>query len=210
MKHSSRRNIAGWLPVLVCLSLTGCLNLKPAQSHSRHFVLSSMSPSPGATNAGAASSLVIGLGTVRLPAYLMRTVMAVRVGPTEVKYLQDSLWAERLDAACQRVLTANLEELLPGSQVSNSGGGFCDVRVSVQQFDVDKDGNAILWTRWRIVSPAQQRPMQTGETRLKRQGPSPFSDPGAAAETLSELLADFSKELAGIIEKHRVEQAPKQ
>ena len=99
------------LTLTVCACLTGCSFLKPAKPTARYFVLTPL-PATG-PGLAAPNTLAVGLGQVKLPAYLFETSLAVRKGTNEIEYLPSSLWAERLDTGFQRVLAANLAIVLP-------------------------------------------------------------------------------------------------
>ncbi len=204
------------LPVLflvlaACVTLTGCFGfLKPAKATARHFVLT---PLPAAQPPGAApGALPVGVGQVKIPAYLLDTSLAVRRGTNEIDYLPAVLWAERLDTGLQRVLAANLGILLPPGQVRLSAWRSEDVAaelyVTIGQFDVDATGRGVLVAWWRIVSPGGEKTLKTGETRLTHQGPSPDTSPSGAIATLSELLADFSRQLAQALQEATSGPAP--
>ena len=90
--------------ITLCAGLAGCGFLKPAKATARYFVLTPMpatGPAPAASN-----SLAVGLGQVKLPAYLFNTSLAVRKGTNEIEYLPSAFWAERLDTGFQRVLAS--------------------------------------------------------------------------------------------------------
>jgi uncharacterized lipoprotein YmbA len=132
--------------------------------------------------------------------------MAVRNGPNEVNYLGAVLWAERLDSAFQRVLAANLATLLPTEQIRLNAWNSEEVRgellVTVEQFDLDTKGNGVLVAWWRIMAPGGEKTVKAGEVRFTRTGPAPDTDPSGAVGTLSELLADLSRQLAGAIQQN--------
>jgi uncharacterized lipoprotein YmbA len=186
------------------LSLTGCFGfLKPAKSTARHFVLT-----PIATAAPAAAprgSMAVGVGPVKLAAYLFDTSLAVRKGTNEIDYLPTSFWAERLDTGLQRVLAANLATLLPTDQIRLSAWQSADVSVEVyvaiERFDVDTRGEGVLTAWWRILSPGGEKTLKAGECRRTRQGPPPEVDPSGAVATLSELAADLSRQLAQAVKE---------
>ena len=142
----------------------------------------------------------MGVGQVKLPAYLFDTSLAVRKGTNEIEYLPSALWAERLDTGFQRVLAANLATLLPTDQIRLSAWQSEDVAaevyVTIEQFDVDASGRGVLVAWWRILSPGGEKTLKAGESRLARQGPPPDADPSGAVATLSELVADLSRQLA--------------
>jgi uncharacterized lipoprotein YmbA len=175
--------------------LMGCLP-RSATVAPRHFILSPISTNEP-TPAGA--DLTVGIGFVKMPAYLLRSSMAVRNGANEIEYMKDALWGERLDQSFQRTLAANLSRLLSSDNiyVSDSGRnqGQARVFVNVQQFDVDKDGNGTLIAQWRITAPDGDNPLKSGQARLAQAGAAPRGNPQAIASTLSALAGEFSREL---------------
>jgi len=194
--------ISAWAGLLLaltaCGSLTGCSFLKPARDTTRHFVLT---PLPGAGPAKVVpGALGVGVGQVKLPAYLLDTSLAVRKGTNEIEYLSPVVWAERLGPGIQRVLAANFATLLPTDQVRLSAWRSEDVAaevyVTLEQFDVDASGRGVLVAWWRIASPGGEKTLKAGEARLSRQGPSPDASPSGVIATLSELIGDLSRQLA--------------
>jgi uncharacterized protein len=178
--------------------LTGCSFLKPAQPTARHFVLTPMlAPSPPPA---ASASIGVGVGRVKLPTYLFNTSFCIRKGTNEVEYLPSAFWAERLDTGFQRVLAANLSVLLPTDDIHLSAWQKEDITaeiyITIEQFDVNASGRGLLVARWRIVGPGGEKILKAGTSRLTRQGPKPDANVSGSITTLSELLADFSQELA--------------
>jgi uncharacterized lipoprotein YmbA len=181
--------------------LTGCSFLKPVESTTRHFVLT---PLAAGKEAPAPGSLGVGLGQVKVPPYLFDTSLAVRKGTNEITYLTSVVWAERLDTGLQRVLAANLMALLPAQvrlSAWQSDDVSAEIHVSIQQFDVDTAGHGVLVAWWRILSPGGGKTLKTDETHLARAGPPPSVDPSGAVATLSELVADFSRQLAEAVKQ---------
>ena len=142
----------------------------------------------------------MGLGQVKLPAYLFNTSLAVRKGTNEIDYLPSALWAERLDTGFQRVLAANLAIVLPTDHIQLSAWQKDDVAaevyVTIEQFDVDASGRGVLVAQWRVLSPGGEKILKAGGSRLTHQGPTPDAGASGAVATLSELVADFSRQLA--------------
>jgi uncharacterized lipoprotein YmbA len=178
--------------------VSGCSFLKPAKSSARYFVLS---PVPAIGEATVApGSIAVGLGQVKIPAYLFSTSLAVRKVTNEIEYLPSTFWAERLDSGFQRVLAANLATLLHTEQIRLSAWRSEDVSVEVyvaiEQFEVGADGQGVLVARWRILSAGGESLLRAGEIRCQRQGPPPDRDPSGAVATLSGLAGDLSSRLA--------------
>ena len=192
-----------------CACLCGCLSLKPARPTARFFVLS---PLPGGAAPGS-TQLAVGVGPVKVPAYLFKDSLAVRKGTNEVGYLDNALWAEQLPSGFQRVLAADLAILLPTDQVRLSAWRREDVAlevyVTVEQFDVDTAGQGVLVAWWRIMSPGGEKLLKAGQFRAAHQGWAPQANPQAATATLSGLLADLSRELAEALRQQETVQPAK-
>ncbi|MCC6821892.1 MAG: membrane integrity-associated transporter subunit PqiC [Verrucomicrobia subdivision 3 bacterium] len=184
------------------IGLTGCLGfLKPSPVNTRHFVLT---PLPAGQAAGPTSeALAVGVGFVKLPAYLFNNAVAMRQGENEITYRENEVWAERLDHGLQRILAANLASLLPTDRVRLSTWQptevAVEVYVTVEQFDVDRTGRGVLVAWWCVRSAGGEFTLRAGEFRAGRPGPVPSTDPQGAVATLSELAADLSREIAAAI-----------
>ncbi len=178
--------------------LSGCL-IKPARVPVRQFILAPIA-TPEQTQAPA-QPLSVEVGLVKMPSYLLRTSMVLRKSATEVEYLENALWAERLDHSFRQTVANNLSSLLASNKVTLPEPARAVVRVSVdvKQFDVDTQGRGTLIASWRLTFPETERPVQTGESHLSQTGPSP-SSPQVIATTLSALTAEFSKGLAKAID----------
>ena len=199
LPRSHAHKLVGLLLVLApCVGLTGCGVFKPAHDTARHFDLTPLAAAEHET--APPGAMAVGVGQVKLPAYLFDLSLAVRKGTNQIDYLPTVLWAERLDTGIQRVLAANLATLLPTDQIRlsawRSDEVAAEVFVTIQQFDVDSSGRAVLVAWWRILSPGGEKTLKAGETRLARQGPAPDTSPSGAIATLSDLLADLSRQLA--------------
>jgi len=182
---------------VTAMLLTGCL-LRTATVPTRHFVLAPIAtnePAPGPTE-----HLSVGIGFVQMPSYLLKNSLAVRNGGNEIEYIEDAMWAERLDQCFQHTLAANLSRELSSDRIYLTDWGRDDVTVklsiNVQQFDVDTRGRGTLIAQWRISAPYCDIPLKTGDARLARTGPSPHGHPDVIATTLSGLAAEFSSDLA--------------
>ena len=175
--------------------LTGCL-LKTATVPARHFVLAPIPPDESGPTPKEYGSIEIGF--VKMPAYLLRDSIAVRNGLNEIEYLENALWAERLDQSFQRALMADLYGSLPETihfADSERNRQTVKIFIDVHRFDVDTKGRGTLVAQWRIAAPAGNE-LISDHTSLARTGRPPRGDPAAIAATMSELTAEFSNELA--------------
>jgi uncharacterized lipoprotein YmbA len=179
------------------LFLTGCM-FKPVTDSPRHFVLTpipAQDPSPAVTR-----RLSIGLGFVRMPSQLLHGSLSIHNGTNEIDYLENALWAERLDHCFEHTLAVNLSRLLSSDGIYlddwRRDGVVARVSVYVQQFEVDAHGTGTLIAQWRIISPEKDLALKSGLARLTRTGASPRGKPEVIVTTLSDLTADFGRDLA--------------
>jgi uncharacterized lipoprotein YmbA len=146
----------------------------------------------------------LGMGQVRIPAYLFNDSIAVYRGTNEIQYLDSGLWAERLDSGLQRVVAANLATLLSTDRIYLSSWATenvaAQVHVTVERFDVEASGRTLLAARWRVLSPGGETLIGSGRSRLVGEGPAPESDTSGAVATMSGLVGDLSRELAKAIQ----------
>jgi len=183
--------------------VAGCSFLKPAEPTARYFILT---PMPAA-NAGLAESkgLAVGLGQVKVPAYLFDTSLAVRKSTNVIEHLPSAFWAERLNTGFANVLAADLAIALPTDRIHLAAWQqdqvAAEIHVTLEQFDVNKSGSGVIVARWRVVSPGGEQVLKAGTSRLARQGPRPDDNTSGAVATLSALIADFSRQLAQAIQE---------
>src|SRR5262245_32083700 len=188
--------------VVTGMLLMGCL-FKPATVSNRHFILSPIStnePAPIATN-----HLSVGIGFIKIPSYLLRNSIAIRNGANEIEYLDNAQWAERLDLCFERTLAANLAQLLHSDSIYltewRRDQVMVKMSITVHQFDVDSRGRGTLIAQWRIAAPDSDTTLKSGGAHLDRSGTPPRGNPEVVAATLSDLAAEFSRELAQSIRK---------
>jgi uncharacterized lipoprotein YmbA len=200
----SRRRVTGAVLILGLAGglvplLTGCRLFAPVRSTTQYYVLTSAPSARERTT----NSLAIGLSRVGLPAYLFNSSVALRRGPNQIEYLPAANWAERLDAGIQRVLAANLSTRLGTDRVLLSAweksAVQVEVQVTIEQFDVDASGAAVLIARWRMVGPGGEPLVRAGTSRLVRPGAAANPDATQVAALMSHLVDDFSGELAAAL-----------
>jgi uncharacterized protein len=172
----------------------------PRADPSRFFVLTPLVDA--APSSGEAHVASLGVGPVRLPRYLDRPEVVVRVGPNEVKPAVFDYWAGSLLRQFEAVLAQNLQTLVGAERVQIYpwyAGAAPDlaVEVEVQRFEASADGRVDLVARWRIRRGSRLEALRSGESTLT--GTAGAEGPGVAAEALSRLLGDFSRELAQAI-----------
>ena len=190
--------------VLVGLSLGGCGTLSPRSDPSRFFTLTAIAQ-PGATPTKDSSNpagVSLGIGPIRLPGYLDRQEIVIRVSQNRIDVSENDRWAEPLETNFTRVLGQNLSILLNTDQLVlypwelNRKPNY-QVEVEVLRFESNAGGDVQLSARWTVLDTNKKIPLKSGESRLTRQPTSKSADASVAA--LSETLGDLSREIANAI-----------
>jgi uncharacterized lipoprotein YmbA len=187
--------------LLVVGALAGCVPLKRTPE-ARLFALrpvAELSASPASSAAGLG---IVGVLPVSLPGFLERPQLVSWTAPGEVRVDEFRRWAEPLDASVQRVLTEDLEKLLPSQRVihspwARSTSVQCRVRAELIRFGLQPGGEVALSARFVVLPAQSERPLLSRDVELRRDGGRP--DPGHAVEAMSALVADLAAEIAEAI-----------
>ena len=194
MKHRHLLAVTS-LAILVLLSASGCLNLKPKADPVRYFVLHPITESVEVERV-AADGLRLGIAPVTVPSYLTKPWIVVRTSETELRYADYYKWAEYMDKGVQRVLAEDLAYLLGTDQIQMNSwrreNVDVELKVMVQRFDVDDQGQVVLEVLWQLNG----RTASSGHHAVRLSGPTPGTDPSGAIETMSQALNGLSKTLA--------------
>lgn len=190
--------------IVASCSLAGCSSILAARPDlSKFFILTAAQS--GFEPAGVPlNHVTIGLGPVRLPAYLDRAEIVTRTEPNRLELSDTDKWAEPLESNFRRVLAANLAARLVSAQIvqfpwySTTRLDY-KVEVSVDRFERDASGNAHLIARWTIRDGATNR--------LLAQRDSSFSESAKGSTTADSVAAmsndveDLSAQIASEMRK---------
>jgi uncharacterized lipoprotein YmbA len=189
-----RRGWVNWLATGAIAMAAGCTILAPRPDPTKFYVLTATS------NGGAAatSHLVIGLGPVKLPAYLEHAEVITRVAPNRLDLSSTDRWAEPLDDNFRRVLAADLTTLIGTDQVlpfpwDLSTKVDYKIEVNVERFERDSSGGAQLIANWIIRDGHSDRVLLTRPADFTESAGSGMEN---SAASLSADLNDLSKQLA--------------
>lgn len=189
---STRTGIA---TACLLLGLCACAASPPV----RYFQLSAMDLDPAADSGGA---LLVAFGPLTLPDYLDRPQIVTRGAGASTRVDELNRWAEPLEDAVPRIVAANVDALLEDTVVLpfTTLGVSWSYRLfgSITRFDADRNGEVMLLVQWGATGTDGRvaLPIRTGRY-LAKLGPEP--DPASAAEAMTGLLADFSKDVAAAI-----------
>jgi uncharacterized lipoprotein YmbA len=205
----TRRAAAFWLGLAGCVALAGCAAFTPRADSSHFFFLTAAAHEEEGA-AGGLAPLAVGLADVRFPAYLERPELASRVAANELHFSPVARWAEPLGSGFARVLAVDLDAQLGAASVVRApwypaARLDCVLAVEVDHFETDAGGDAVLVARWIVRDALGKRVLRSGTSIHRRPagGAAAHTPPGAAAAVaaLSELIDDFSREMAAALRR---------
>ena len=150
------------------------------------------------------ATVAVSIGPFELPDYLDRPQMITRTLGSGLRLEDTHRWAESLEDAFVRTLATNVSRRLGSDAVHEfrspgSGGASDRVSGTVQRFDVDEDGRAILEVQWSvidrngvIVAPARRQ--------IYHAVPADPAEFSARVDALSSLLDAFAADVAAALQ----------
>ena len=186
-----------WLtPALLAGGLCACATSAP----SKFYVLTPLpaADSPRSTERRA-DHPALGVGPIKLPAYLDRSEIVTRSGQNALKLAEFDRWGEPITDTFMRVLAANLALLLNTNQVSLFPWARYvpvdyQVAVEVDRFDVGADGKAVLVARWYVLGGEEGKVLRSGSNVITE--PSPTNDYAGIVAAMSRAVAQLAHEIA--------------
>lgn len=192
--HSMCRSIAC---ALLCAAAAGCGTTPPT---SFYILNASQSPVPQESSASKAS---VGVGEIRVPAYLDRPQIVSRNGGNLLKVAEFEQWAEPLKDNVTRVLAQDIHARVPNDRVEifpwrRSPGVDYQVTVEIRQFDTVWGESATLVAQWNILDRDGKVPLLTRSQEYRE--PILRADYATAVASMNRALARLSADIAGDLE----------
>jgi uncharacterized protein len=184
--------------LLSLLFIYGCASKSP-----NYYVLNSLqSGVPSAEKVRAENDLTIGVGPIKIPAYLDRPEMATRSAPDSLQFAEFDKWAEPLEKNLTRVIAENLATLLSTDRIGvfpwlNSAQVQYQVTVDITQLERMPDGKVILAARWNILGDQGENMLVIESSRFSI----PIESAGyeAIASAESRAVEALSREIAAAV-----------
>jgi len=186
---------------LLLLMLSACSSSPPV----RYFTLSPIDeefqPDPD-------DAIMLGLGPFRMPDYLNRSQIVTRGANSEMQVDEFSRWSEPLATSLLRIVSADVDNLLPGVVVVVFPyEPFVREQVKfrlvgdINRFDADHLGNVVLEVQWGIATAEGKMAVPVRRNRYQVEAAlagdeTAGNDPGAVAVAMNEALAKFSRDIA--------------
>lgn len=178
----------------VALLASACMTTSPPM----RFYLLSPIEDVAPTGVPPGDTLVV-VGPLQLPGYLDRPELVVRQPDGRFSLRELDRWGEPLDQLLTHTVTANLVRLTGSPRVVAfplPGRASADRRIigRVLRFDADASGLAVLEVQWSILDASGEPrvPVRIDAYRAQARG----TDAAALVAALSDVLAQFSRELA--------------
>lgn len=192
-KYQAIRQIAA----ILLFFLAGCGSSPTVH----YYALDSIGGGIAENSAGAP---IVAVGAFRMPEYLNRSQMVSRGPGAEILVDDFNRWAEPLDDAIHRVLASNLDLLLESAVVvayPSSAALKPDYRLTGRfaRFHAGPDGDVILEVQWGLVDSNGNTMLAPRRVRFESQAVRP-GEPGAIAEAMSDMLAQFCRDVASDVE----------
>lgn len=181
-----------WL--MLSLTLAGC-----ATQPSRFYLLT---PSDAVPQGPFLEDLVLGVGPVRLAAYLERPQIVARKSTNSLKVEEFDRWGGTLEANITWVLAENLSRDLGTESVVTFPWERAlvpdyQVTIDVRQFDLTRPGEVRLTALWRLLGPRGEKLHVIRKSDIRE----PVAEEGfeAQVEAQSRALARMSLEIAAAV-----------
>lgn len=199
---ASFRLIAYGIAVLALLS--ACSSSPPV----RYF---SLSPIDSEFQQDPDDAILLGLGPFRMPEYLERSQIVTRGVNAEIQVDEFSHWSEPLATSLLRIVSADVDNLLPGVVVVVFPyEAFVRDQVKyrlvgdINRFEADHQGRIVLEIQWGIADADGKMAVPVRRNRYQAQAASADGsnsvDPGAVASAMNDALAQFSRDIAAKVE----------
>ena len=202
----NRSYLIGIVLIISFLILGGCLG-KGTQKDTRFYLLQPISGiSSGERASMEGEGVMLAIGPVRVREYLNRPQVVSRTEENEILIDNFHSWGEPLDRNFTIVLAANLSELLATDKIiifpwrKRPTDLEYQVIADVIRFDGELGGEVSLVAHYYIwdwdvqSSEGKDRRIGTWKTSFSRQTRDDSYE--ALAATMSELVDDFSREVA--------------
>jgi uncharacterized lipoprotein YmbA len=142
----------------------------------------------------------VGLGPIRIPAYLDRPQIVTAVSEQEYRLSDTHRWAERLDVTLARVSVENLGNLIPTERIvphpwPRESAPDIQLTMNVQEFHVDQHSQARLEALWTLRQGKNIALNRKFSCRL----PVPAGDYSGMVEAESQCLGRLNREMAAAV-----------
>lgn len=182
------------LCIIASLLLGACGSSPPV----RYFSLS-----PSQPHQDQDTAIVLGLGPLRVPEYLNRSQLVTRGNGSELEVHEFSRWAEPLDSALHRVLSADVDSIMdnvavypfPWETLVNKQVHY-RLLGDIMRFEADRTGRVVLEVQWGVTSVESSEPVVAAQRATYEAQSGSADDPAAITAAMNDALAQFGRDVA--------------
>ena len=180
------------------LWMAGCFSRGPEDQ----FYMLKSADIPTKTGSTHQRGPLLGLGPIRLPAYLDRPQMVVAVSPETYRLAEGHRWAERLDQNIARVSMENIGALLPGFRMilhpwPREPKPDVQMTLDIQDMHVTPEGRVLMQALWSFKGP--QNPPQS--FRFTCNEPASTTDFAKMVEVEGYCLGRLNRDMAKSVQE---------
>jgi uncharacterized lipoprotein YmbA len=155
---------------------------------------------PQKTRSAHGGGTVIFVRRVEVPGYLAKTSLVTMKGGIEVQYSATARWAEPLDQGISRAVAGALSQnsglrAYSFSPEAPPPSHDYDVRIRVERFEGDDNGEVTLQARWEVTTTDSSEAIATRKVFLRRSGWRP-GDYAGLVRFLSQEISEMSRQIA--------------
>ncbi len=138
---------------------------------------------------------------LEIPQYMERFQIASRRSDNQVVFSTSSQWGENLRKNITRVMARNLIHELETSAIGTPGSRLSvaadfKIKIYIERFERGADGYVHLVARWQLLG-ANSQTLSSGSYESSGSNRIDPSNYAGTVASMSELLGEFSRELAG-------------
>ncbi len=204
--HRTRRTLIG-LGAMLGFLTAGCslLPIQPAQVDTIRYYTLSTAPASVTTPASPAPRLMI--LRVEVPAYLQHKPLVTRLGPNEVKMMDDARWAEPLDLGIARVLNVRLAALtgVHGMESREMAHDY-DVVVRVRHCEgeaAEGKGTARFTAEIELLKPGASQEVAAHRSFTAKEAAWDGKDYAALTQLLSRAVSDLGEAIVAAVPERK-------
>lgn len=192
----------GYNTGLVCLTLVlilgGCIAISNSPPP-RFYALQAIDDSQVSEKFDIPSSVIIGIGPVKVPEYQNRPQIVTQDTNNLITFAQFDRWGEPLELALPRLVSADLSVMLPGANLEISPWNLAvpvkyQVIMDVVRLESRLDDDLSLTVQWSVIDLENKKMMLTKKSEFSKPI-EPHNYPGLV-KTLSMECALLSGEIA--------------
>jgi len=149
----------GYKTGLICLVLVsvlgGCIGMSKSPAP-RFYALQAIDKSQADKTFDVPSTVIIGIGPVKVPEYLNRPQIVTEDDDNLLTFAEFDRWGEPLDLALPRLISDNLSVLFPAATIATSPWNLSipvryQVIIDVVRLESRLDKNLSLTVQWSVI-----------------------------------------------------------